>query len=408
MAKKSEKKLDADVLSDMDDIFVPDIPMPDEDVEEEGIIEDECDAAFNFAFIGAGQAGARMAEAFWQLGYRRVCAVNTTNQDLVHINIPEDHKLVMDIGEGGAGKDPSKGEKAVKQYYEDVYDLMRRCFGRNFERILVCAGAGGGTGSGAIGTIIDIAHDIAKSFKLEGAGQTPAVGALVSMPMTSEGQKVSANALEVLDGLFERVGKDKGKLAARSLSPLLIVDNDRINRLHPGLAVTKFYSVANRSISSLFHLFNSIATKDSELTTFDRADLADVLSGGVVTFGATPLKQWESPTDISYAIRDNLRKNILVADIDLRQASVAAAVVVGHPDVLDVIPQDNLEHAFEMLSRIMQDISVVHRGIYKGGVKGRDGKPGIVVYTIIGELGKPEARMEEITRLAGKDNPQRR
>ena len=51
---------------DMDmGIFVPEIPMPSEDSEEKDVIEDECDAAFKFAFVGTGQGGARLAESFY-------------------------------------------------------------------------------------------------------------------------------------------------------------------------------------------------------------------------------------------------------------------------------------------------------------------------------------------------------
>ena len=416
-SEKSEKtpeetpkeEVQEESVVDMDLVSVPDIPLP---VAESATSEvtDECDVAFKYAFVGAGQAGARMVESFWNLGYRRVCAINTTNQDLVHIKgtddkpFPEENKLVMDIGEGGAGKDPEKGKKAIEQYYEDVYDLMRRSFGGDFERIIVCHGAGGGTGSGSVEALIEIAHDIAKSFKLEGGEKEPAVGALVSMPMASEGQRVNMNAAKVLDKLFSLVGRDRGKLASRSLSPLIVVDNERINKIYPGLSVDDFWTVANRSITSLFHLFNSIAGKASKYTVFDRADYNDVLGSGVLTFGATPLAKFESETDISFAIRDNVKKNILVADLDLRAAKRAACVFVGHPEVYKSVPQKYLEHGLEMLTRIMRENSVVHRGIYPSNVKGADGKPGMVVYTIFGELGRPEERMNEIYRLGGRVN----
>ena len=411
MAKKTEKD---EPMMDLG-IEIPNIPMP-EQAEESDEIEDECDAAYRFAFIGAGQAGARMAETFWKTGYRRVCAINTTMKDLVHIDIPEDRKLVMEIDEDGAGKDPAKGEMAAKKYYEDIYDLMRRSFGSKFDRIMVLAGAGGGTGTGTTETMIKIAHDIAQSFRLEQRGQapqgqqqattasvvgTPAVGVLVSLPMVSEGQKVNANAIGLLESLFTMVGKDGGKLAGRSISPLIIADNERIDKIYPKRSVSQFYGVANQSIVGLFHLFNSIATKASELTTFDQADFGTVLGSGVLTFGACPIAKWDSPTDISYAIRDNLRKNVLVADLDLDRAATAACIFVGHPEVLDAIPQRNLEHGFEMLSRTMQDKSIVHRGIYRGNVIDVNGKPGLVVYTLIGELGRPDTRMDEMYRVAG-------
>jgi hypothetical protein len=52
-------------------VNLPDIPMPQE-VEDTSVVKDECEGAFKFAFIGAGQGGSRIAEAFWKLGYRRV------------------------------------------------------------------------------------------------------------------------------------------------------------------------------------------------------------------------------------------------------------------------------------------------------------------------------------------------
>jgi cell division GTPase FtsZ len=375
-------------------IEVPDIPMP-EGGEDTSIVKDECEGAFKFAFIGVGQGGSRIAESFWKLGYRRVCCVNTTSLDLAAIAIPDANKLVMDIGTGGAGKEPGKGAQAVKAHYEDVYDLMRRSFGREFDRIFVCLGAGGGTGSGACNPIIEIAHDIAQALKVETADGPPAVGAIVSLPKVSEGSKVNLNACEVLESLFRQVGEDRGKLAGRTLSPLILVDNDRINKIYPNVPVTNFWTVANQSISTLFHLFNSIATKDSDFTTFDKADLKDLLDSGVVSFGACPIVKWDQLTDISYAIRDNLRKNVLVGNFNLNQARSAGCIFIGNQDVLAKIPQENLEHGFEMLTRIMRENSVVHRGIYKGN------KPGLVVYSILGELGRPTERMEEIAKTGG-------
>jgi cell division GTPase FtsZ len=376
-------------------VEVPDIPMPEMAQVSNEIVEDECKGAFRLAFVGSGQGGSRIAEAFWKLGYRRVCCVNTTGQDLAAINIPEANKLVMDIGSGGAGKDPTKGETAAKKYYEDIYDLMRRCFGKKFDRIIVCIGAGGGTGSGSSNILIDIAHDIARSFKVEEESGQPAVGVLVSLPKVSEGAKVNENAYNLLESLFVKVGKGKGKQDNRTISPLIIVDNDRVESIYPNLSVTQFWDVANKSISSLLHLFNSIAIQDSDYTTFDRADLEDILSSGVVSFGACPIRKWDTMTDISFSIRDNLKNNVLVGGFDTASARAAACVFIGHTEVLTKIPQSYLEHGFEMLTRIMRQGGVLHRGIYKGS------KAGLVVYTMLGELGRPEERMSEIARIAG-------
>ena len=383
-----EKSSEADAML----VDVPDIPMPDAQAVEGEIIDDECAGAFKLAFIGSGQGGSRIAESFYRLGYRRVCCVNTTGQDLAAISIPEENKLVMDIGSGGAGKDMAKGEAASKEYYEDIYDLMRRSFGKKFDRIIICVGAGGGTGGGSVQSLIEIAHDIAKSFRIEDEEGKPAVGVIVSLPKTSEGAKTNENAHHLMTSLLDLVGTGEGKVDGRTISPLVIVDNDRIEGIYPNLPVSKFWKVANQSISGLFHLFNNIAVQDSDYTTFDRADLEDLMSAGVVSFGACPLTKWAQTTDISHAIRDNLKNNVLVGGFNTSQAKAAACVFIGSSEVLDEIPQEHLEHGFEMLSRTMRQGGVVHRGIYKGL------KPGLVVYSMLGELGSPEERMTEIAR----------
>lgn len=379
----------------MDD-FLDDIPMPDDSaLEQRDLVTDECDAAFRLAFVGAGQAGARMVEGFHKLGYRRVCAVNTTAKDLSGIDIPEENKLILDIGEGGAGKDPSKGEKALADHKEDVYELLRRCFGKDYDRVIVCVGAGGGTGTGSCLKLIEVCREAVRSLRIEEAGGDPAVGVMVSLPMKSEGRKVNANAAHLLDELVEMAGTTKGrKQVARQISPLIVVDNERIHDMYPGLPVTKFWSVANKSITGLFHLFNSAVSQDSDLTNCDKADLNDVLKSGIITFGACPIKKWGSSTDISHAVRDNLRKTVLVGGLDTSTAATAACIFVGGNDVLDEIPHEYLDHGFDMLTRVMADNSVVHRGIY------RRSKPGLTVYTMLGELDPPTERLNEI-RIEG-------
>ena len=111
-----------------DDVFdfeMPDIPMPDEEVKEL-VVEDKFKSACKFAFLGIGRAGSRLAETFHKVGYGRVCVVNTAQQDLAEINMPEERKLWL--GAQGAGGRRKAGAKYVKDYYEDIVDLMRRSF----------------------------------------------------------------------------------------------------------------------------------------------------------------------------------------------------------------------------------------------------------------------------------------
>ena len=80
-------------------IDLPDIPLPDDEPIEDGVKDTFDDAAFNFAIVGVGQGGSRLAESFWNLGYRRVGVINTAQQDLSLIKMPEENKLLIGDGE---------------------------------------------------------------------------------------------------------------------------------------------------------------------------------------------------------------------------------------------------------------------------------------------------------------------
>jgi cell division GTPase FtsZ len=360
------------------DIELPDIPLPSPLFDKS--VKDHVEVSFKFAFIGSGQAGGRIAATFGSIGYNRVCAINTSQQDLATLALPAEAKMC--IGGGGAGKNPGAAHQLFNEKREDVLDLMRRCFGQTIDRTFVCIGAGGGTGSGTSLRLIETVRDLQVQLKCA----TDKVGVIVSLPKTSEGSKVAANAYATVEGLLKLV--DEG-----ALSPLIILDNERIKDIYPGLAVDPFWATANQSVASLFHLFNVVSCKQSSYTTFDAADFQTVLDSGLIVFGATPLAKWSDPTDISYAIRENLKHNILCGGIDMSTGTVAGAVIIGGQEILSQVPHESLDHGFEQLTRLMRAGSTVHRGIYKGD------KSNLVAYTAIGGLSRPAARLEELRKL---------
>jgi cell division GTPase FtsZ len=376
---KDSEEIKGDLIEEVDDtgVDIPDIPLPTAQDAADAAIEDEFAGAYRFAVVGVGQGGSRLAETFWKLGYRRVAAINTAAQDLKPIALPEKHKLL--IGGTGVGKNRKKAQALFEEHREDVLDFLKSTFQTGVDRILVCIGAGGGTGAGGGPIVVDICHDLCQTIGAEKASTDAKVGAVLALPSKSEGSRVKINAKETAEVLIECCGKG-------TLSPLIILDNERIRHLYPKLSVNKFWNTANTSICSLFHLFNKIAAQDSQYTSFDKADLDTVMSSGIISFGAVPVKftgETVEETDISHAVRDNLKKNIL-ANIDVNTGNVAACVVIGDKDTLDHTPQESLEHGFEQLTRLLGDGSTVHRGIY------HTSKKGLVVYTIIGGIEAPE------------------
>ena len=99
-SEEKEVKKEEDSFADFEDsgIDLPDIPLPDEQEVEEEIVDTFEDSAFKLAVVGVGQGGSRIAETFWQLGYRRVGVINTAKQDLALVKIPDSNKLL--IGDG--------------------------------------------------------------------------------------------------------------------------------------------------------------------------------------------------------------------------------------------------------------------------------------------------------------------
>jgi len=309
------------------------------------------------------------------LGYRKIAALNTAEQDLNTINL--DNKLL--IGNGGAGKDRSVARKVFQERKEDVVDFMRYSFGEKLDRIFVCAGAGGGTGAGIVGSLARTAKELAETI----GASSKKVGVVLALPKKSEGQRVAENARATLEEVWGLV--DEGVV-----SPLIILDNEKIGKMYPNLVVSNFWHTANMSIAGLFHLFNLTTARDSSYTSFDSNDYKTILDSGLMVFGASPVEDWEDSVSISRAVRENLQNNLLSGGINLSTGKCAAAVVIGSKDQLDNIPQSSIDQAFGQLNRMLANDSVVHGGIYVGD------KPALTVFTAVGGLGKPEELLSNL------------
>ncbi len=378
MSEKENTEQPEEVTSEPTiDVSLPDLlipPAPEEAEVDE--IKDEVDVSFNFAFIGAGQGGSRIAETFHTLGYRKIAALNTAEQDLNTIKLK--NKLL--IGDGGAGKDRSYADSIFKERREDVIDFMRYSFGEQLDRIFICAGAGGGTGSGVVCSLAEAAKELQETVD----AKSKQVGVILALPKRSEGAKVASNAKETLNDVWKLV-------KSGVVSPLIILDNEKIGKLYPNLVVSNFWNTANMSIAGLFHLFNLTTAKDSSYTSFDSNDYKTILDSGLMVFGASPVKDWKDPVSISRAIRENLQNNLLSGGIDLSTGDRAAAVVIGSKEQLDNVPQSNVDQAVAQLNRVLKPGSVVHSGIYTGD------RDTLTVFTAVGGLGKPEEMLKSLS-----------
>ena len=225
-------------------VDIPDLPDFDDEVVEveDQSLEDKSGGAVVFGIIGAGQAGGRLAQEFYKLGYRKALAVNTAEHDLNTLaDLPEVQKVVMtsEAG-GGAGKDMTKGEAAADQHQQEIYEKMQTLFGK-VDRIMVCAGGGGGTGGGACLRLVETSKKYLQYLGVEDANSK--VGVLLTLPTRGEASSpdVASNALLVAKRLCDYA--DKGKI-----SPLIMFDNDKIDQMFgKKLTVRNYWSFVNQT-----------------------------------------------------------------------------------------------------------------------------------------------------------------
>ena len=385
----------------MSNFEIPDLPIEDFDiaaVSSVDEVEDESGGAITYAFIGAGQGGGRMAKAFYDLGYKKTLAVNTAKNDLELLDLPEEHKFYVDFyGDQGAGKDQKKANLAFENREQEIFNKIKEIIGEKVDRIIICAGVAGGSGGGGVVPLINLCK---KYFAYVGnQNADDRVGVIVSLPTAGEAAspRVAANSYTKMQELCNM--SENGEF-----SPLIIVDNNKIKKLYPKLTVKAFWPTINNTVAGLFHIFNVLSTQNSDYTSFDPQDYDSVMkSSGCMIMGVTAVKEYESETGVSMALKSNLETTLLAEGFDLKTAKTAAGVVVGGTKIFEETAglMDNLEHAFSTLAALTGN-AVVHRGIYEDPSKDK-----LVVYTLIGGMERPHSRLEELTKFIKIKNPRK-
>lgn len=269
--------------------------------------------------IGVGEGGGRLAMATVSNG-SNVGAINTASSDLAGLSlIPESKKLLINISEGGSGKDPSLVKEALKnkdqrdKIFTFINKLLEttpivtncshcsalekltdtesvgeqhRChtcnknFGiveiRKEEQVkhsyiflFVCLG--GGSGSGLISEVVDICY---KKFNLP-------IGIVCTIPDDGKDATEKTNAVSVFKELYNTYALNG------IVSPFLLVDNQKMMENYSHLPIGSMYETINRSISTAIDKFNSFSGQTSKfMSTIDVMDTVRLWSlGGCCTMG---------------------------------------------------------------------------------------------------------------------------
>jgi len=373
--------------------------MIDIDIDEESMeieveeVEEERKTAVKMAFLGSGGGGGNLANAFYNLGYKRVAIINTTEKDMKRLQVPEENRLIMD-SPGGAGKNPSVGKVCAEKEADNIRGLIQKVFKKGVEQIIICIGAGGGTGSGSIETLVKECKEYMRLNLVSNPEKR--VGVMVTLPSYDESSAVQHNALEAFEELLAMAEADL-------LSPLVIVDNARVTKMYGGASIIDAYGKANKNTAALFDSFNQLAAIDDETAhqVFDPEDYKSVLEAGIMVFGRTKIDDVSDSNAVANSIRNNVKKGLLVEGCDISKAKTGAGIVVSNAEGLGSISTEVLEESFRSLNDLMHKgpETKLHRGIYEAGGSA------IHLYTIIGNMGRPDKRIAELKARAGGGYP---
>ena len=196
---------------------------------------------------------------------------------------------------------------------------------------------------------------------------------------------VAENAYKVACELSELAKKGE-------ISPLIIIDNDKISKMYSQMTVKSFWPSINSTFAGLFDIFNRVSALSSDYTSFDAVDYQTIMqAGGCAIMGLTKVDKFDDKFALSEAVKNNLEKTLLAGGFDLSTAKLVGCTVVGGKKLMKDVKglQDNIDYAFDVLSEITGQ-ATIHRGIYE------DSRDSLRVYTIIGGLDAPKARLEEL------------
>ncbi len=300
--------------------------------------------------IGVGGAGSNMVNWLYNKGIQgaEVVACNT---DKLHLDtISADRKFLIgkDLTKGlGCGGFPEKGTKAALETSQVIKEELR-----NTDMVFVCAGMGGGTGTGA-------AHVIAQYAKEIGS----IVIGTVTMPFK-----------------IERARIDRAELGLEQLrrysDTVIVIDNNRLVQIAGNLPVQQAFAVANELIATMIRGIVEIIAVPS-LVNLDYADVKAVMTdGGVAAIG---IGFSDTNNRVQEAVHGALANPLL--DISYEGATGAIIHVEGGPDMT----LDDVNKVGELVTQSMdEDANVIWGARINDALKGK-----ISVLTIITGVKSP-------------------
>lgn len=315
------------------------------------------DVSFRWGFVGVGQGGCRIAESFFSLGYKDCIFLNTATVDLGGVNAPESNKLVIGSEGSGAGKDPEVGESAAHESQAEILHLLTQL--GECEQIFICAGAGGGTGTGATMPVFDMISSMYKDIPIGIIASMPGKGELVS-------DATKKNAAQLLNKCCDMADADE-------LRPFIVIDNDLVRRNVKPKSLRTLWHDGNRAFSGLLHKLNVLSSTPTMLVSLDKADLRTLMfKPGTLYVGSRTIdnpqdeKLVRTHLDLAFKTSTMLHSDNKISESD------CACVLTMPSSILDGDVQ-----FFDLFADVVDKYltsmpnSYIHRGIYEDEASNR-------------------------------------
>lgn len=328
--------------------------------------------------IGSGQAGSRIAEAFYKLGYDAV-AVNTAMQDLKFIDIPDSNKLLLEYGLGGAAKEIEIGRAAAESHRGEILQLVNEKLQGSQVNVL-CLSLGGGSGAGSCETLVDVMSSLGKPLVV-----------MTVLPMDTEDAQTKSNALETLSKLAKLTQSKK-------VNNLIVVDNAKIEAIYHNVSQVDFYGIANKAIVDPVDMFNTLSNLPSSVKGLDPMEWGKLFTDGegLTVYGELTVDNFAEDTAIAEAVVNNLNGNLLAGGFDLKQSRYVGVIITANKETWAKIPSSSINYAMAMINDFCGSPKGVFKGIYTIDLPDSIVK----VYSMFTGLGLPTSRIEHLKKDA--------
>lgn len=332
--------------------------------------------SINFGIVGSGQGGSRLCEVFYKLGYDAV-AINTAQQDLKFIDIPESNKLFLEHGLGGAAKDLSIGKEAAEKYRDKIVELVNTQLA-DTQVFMLCLSLGGGSGAGSCETLVDILSSTGKPLCV-----------MTILPMDSEGAQTKSNA-------FQTLAKLSNFAKSKKINNLIIVDNAKIEAIYHNVSQIDFFGIANKAIVEPLDIFNTVSSMPSSVKPLDPMEWGKLLidGEGLSAYGTIKVSNYQQEDAIAEAVVENLNGNLLAAGFDLKQSKYVGVVVAANTNVWKNITAASINYALTLVEDQCGHPNETFKGVYVIDSP----EDCVVIYSFFAGLGLPQSRVDQLKK----------